>query len=274
MNMKSSVYSLSVFDKKPDEVVYLAKKYQCDGIEWWCTENGHINLSNLISSAKEVSKITSESGLLCAGIAPYFTYNETKEYLAKIFEVAQILHTRNVRCHSYIFDGSVSVEDLITKQRKWLEEIVLPQAEKADVRINIEQHHNMICCTPNACRCLIDGLPERHIGIIFDPGNSAVEGFTRPEYSISVFGKYLAHVHVKNCRQTSQTQDATSGRKYAFEFGALSEGDLDWKDIVAALQKSGFDGFLSLEALDKRSSETKMAEDIVYLQTLLKEITE
>lgn len=270
--MKVSVYSLSASDKKPVEVVHLAKRYNCDGIEWWCRESAHIDLLNLMSSAREVSKITSESGLLCAGIAPYFKYNEPREYLSKIFEAARILNTRNVRCHSYPFDGSTPVEDLIKKQRKWLEEVVLPEAEKADVRVNIEQHHNMICCTPNACRDLVDGLPEKNIGIIFDPGNSAVEGFTRPEYSISVFGKYLAHVHVKNCKQTQTTGRAVSGRKYKMEFGSVAEGDLDWKSIIAALQKSGFNGFISLEALDKRPSEKKVEEDIVYLQKILSEI--
>ncbi len=158
------------------------------------------------------------------------------------------------------------------KQRKWLEEIVLPEAEKADVRVNIEQHHIQIGCTPNACRQIVDGLPEKHFGIIYDPGNSGVEGFTRPEYSISVFGKYLAHVHIKNCKQSHTTEGAVSGRKYKMEFGPIADGDLDWKGIIIALKKSGFDGFISLEALDKRPSEKKFEEDIVYLQNVLKEI--
>jgi sugar phosphate isomerase/epimerase len=56
------------------------------------------------------------------------------------------------------------------------------------------------------------------------------------------------------------------------EFGSVAEGDLDWKSIIAALQKSGFNGFISLEALDKRPSEKKFEEDIVYLQKILSEI--
>ncbi|MCM8829240.1 MAG: sugar phosphate isomerase/epimerase, partial [Candidatus Omnitrophica bacterium] len=226
----------------------------------------------LKQSADHVAKMMDGSGLLCAGIAPYFKFNETKDYISSIFEAATILKTRNVRCHSYGFDGSIPFEELMSKQRKWLEETVLPEAEKFDVRLNIEQHHNNICCTPNACRDLVDGLPERHIGIIFDPGNSAVEGFTRPEYAISVFGKYLAHVHIKNCRQSNSSEGAVSGRKYKMEFGSLEEGDLDWPAIIKALKMAKFDGFLSLEALDKRPSEQKFEQDINFLHRILKQL--
>jgi len=271
--MKISVYSLSASDKKVSEVIELAKKYQCDGIEWWCRENAHIDLNNLKQSAVEVAKMMDGSGLLCAGLAPYFNFNETREYISKIFEAANILKTRNVRCHSYIFNGDVSVEQLITQQRKWLEDIVLPEAEKFDVRFNIEQHHYQIGCTPNVCRQLVDLLPEKHFGIIFDPGNSAVEGFTRPEYAISVFGKYLAHVHVKNCKQVPVSDGAIPGRKYKFEFVSLAEGDIDWVAIIKALAKAGYEGFVSLEALDKRPSEQKLEQDITFLHQAIKQTT-
>ncbi len=272
--MKISVYSLSAADKKVDEVIELVKKFGCDGIEWWCRENAHINLTDLKNSAKEVAKLMEDSGLVCAGISPYFKYNEPSDYIARIFEAANILKTRNVRCHSYTFDGSIPVNELMQKQRKWLEDVVLPQAEKFDVRLNIEQHHNHICCTPNACRQLVDGLPEKHFGIIFDPGNSAVEGFTRPEYSISVFGKYLSHVHVKNCTQSQSSEGAVSGRKYKMEFGSIAEGDIDWVGIIRVLYRTGYNGFLSLEALDKRPSEKKFEDDIVFLKNALKSIKE
>lgn len=270
--MDIAVYSLSAADKKVYEVIELAKKYNCKAIEWWCRENAHIDLVNLKKSAREVSKMMDDSGIFCAGIAPYFKFNETKEYLEEIFEAAIILKTRNVRCHSYIFDGKVSVDELMQNQRKWLEETVLPQAEKANVRFNIEQHHYNIGCTPNACRYLVDGLPEKHFGIIFDPGNSAVEGFTRPEYAINVFGKYLAHVHVKNCRQSSSSEGAISGRRYKMEFCSIADGDLDWIAIIRALKNANFQGFLSLEALDKRQTEEKFKQDIVFLQEALKQV--
>jgi len=270
--MKISVYSLSASDKKVQEVIELAKKYQCDGIEWWCREKAHIDPTDLKNSAMNVSKMMDDSGLECAGLAPYFNFNETSDYIGRIFETACILKTRNVRCHSHIFDGNESVEELMKKQRTWLEKIVLPEAEKFDIRLNIEQHHYNICCTANACRQLVDGLPERHFGIIFDPGNSAVEGFTRPEYFISVCGKYLAHVHAKNCKQIEIREGAISGRKYKMEFGSLEEGDIDWVAIIKALQKANFQGFVSLEALDKRPSELKFQQDIVFLQNALKQI--
>jgi len=267
--MKISLYSLSLSDRTPVQVVELAKKYGCDGIEWWCRENGHVDRANLEKSAKEISSIMDGSELEVAGLSPYFDFSENKDILARLFEAAQILGARNIRCHSYAFTGEIPVQELMRRQRGWLEAVVIPEAQRAGVRIMIEQHHNQICCTPNACRELVDGLPEENIGVIFDPGNSLFEGYTRPEYAISVIGKYLSHVHVKSARPVAEKGAVPSGRRYPMEFGAIASGDLDYEKIVAVLKAKGFDGFLSLEALDGRPGEQKMEQDILFLRKLV-----
>lgn len=271
--MKTSIYSLSCADKNPAQVIKLAEKYNCEGIEWWCREKGHVDMNAIPQSAEEVAKMMKDSRLETAGIAPYFKYNETKEEIAKIFGVARILNTRKVRCHSYPFPGDgVSVSELMERQMGWLEKEVLPMTEKFDVQLNIEQHHNMICCTPNACLQMVGNFPPERIGIIYDPGNSLFEGFTKTAYALSVMGKYINHVHVKSARYVTEGGSVPSGRKHPMEFGTLEKGDLNWEDIIKQLCGIGYKGYLSLEALDERESETKLREDIPFLQNILKEI--
>jgi|GEM_PF-695101 len=267
--MKLSVYSLSLKDKSPVQVVELAEKYGCDAIEWWCRENGHVDRANLEQSAREISALMKKTGAEACALSPYFKYSEPKDELRRIFGAARIIGAGLVRCHSYAYPVDAAVQDLIEKQRKWLEQEVIPAADELEVKLVIEQHMNHICCTPNACRELVDGLPANRVGIIYDPGNSLAEGYTSPEYAVSVFGGYLSHVHVKSCRPTTEGY-IQRGRKYPVQWGKLAEGDLDWEQIVAALKKANYRGYLSLEALDSRESEQKLKDDIPFLQNILR----
>lgn len=271
--MKISVYSISLHDKTPKQIVEIARKYSCDGIEWWCRENGHVNLENLDFSVKEILKIMKESGLEVAGLAPYFKFSETRERVRVIFNIARELGARIIRCHSYSFTGETSYFKLMGKQRNWLENVIIPVAEEFDVKLVIEQHHHQICCTPNACRQLMDGLPVNRVGIIYDPGNSLIEGYTTPEHALNIIGEYLAHVHVKSCKQVVEGGNIPEGRRYPIEWGKLEDGDLDWENIIRLLHKIGYAGYLSLEALDKRESEQKIKEDIPYLQKILEKVS-
>ncbi len=266
--MKVAVYSLSLRDCSPLDVVSLARQYACDGIEWWCKEGGHADRADIAGSARQLAALMETSGLATAGLAPYFAYTEDEDSLAPIFEAAVILGTREVRCHSHPYDGTVPAQTLRERQRRWLEETVVPVAQRFDVRLNIEQHHGMICATPDACRLLVDGLPPRHIGVIYDPGNSLHEGYTLPAYALDVIGPYLSHVHVKSA--SYGTGRPPAGRRTPLAYGALADGDLDWQAIVSLLATRGYDGFLSLEALDSRPSAHKMADDIPFLQSLVR----
>ena len=267
--MKISLYSLSISDKNPEEVVRLAREYGCDGIEWWCKEGGHLDAGDLAVSSGKIAALMKNSGLKCCGLAPYFNFSETAGKLRPVFEAAKTIGAAVVRSHSYLFTGEISVSELLAKQRRWLEETVNPLLEEFSLKMVIEQHHYQICCTPNACRQLVEGLPEERFGVIFDPGNSLCEGYTRPEYALSVLGRYLGHVHVKSCRPLEQGATIPFGRRYPVEWGSLAEGDLDWKAIIEQLNKCGYQGFLSLEALDTRPSEHKLREDISFLKGLI-----
>ncbi len=97
-----------------------------------------------------------------------------------------------------------------------------------------------------------------------------MEGYTSADYALSVFGKYLSHVHVKNARPVGEGGRVPPGRRFMMKWGTLSKGDLDWEYIIKKLRNLDFGGFLSLEALDGRDSEAKLSEDIVHLQSLLK----
>lgn len=267
--MKLAVYSLSLSDKKPEEAAALARDFNCDGIEWWCREGGHLDAGDLQNSAKKIAGITDDSGLAAAGISPYFSCSETKDEILSICAAAETLNAPVIRCHGLKYPAREPVLSLADRQRKWLEETVLPALEMTGKKFVLEQHHNTIIPSPCACRKLVEGLPPDRFGVIYDPGNSLFEGYTQASYAVGVLGEYLAHVHVKNAKPVSGEGSAPPGRNCPMFWGKLSEGDLDWREILDELAGANYGGFISLEALDERDSGTKMREDIPYLRGLM-----
>lgn len=269
--MKISIYSLSLRDKNPEQVLALAAQYGCRTIEWWCRENGHIDRASLEPSARKIAALMKANSAQACALSPYFNFTESKDELRKIFEAARIIGAALVRSHSYAYPDKAPVRELIQKQKTWLEQNVIPAAREFGVKLVIEQHMNNICCTPNACRELVEGLPPECVGIIYDPGNSLVEGYASPEYAVSVFGEYLSHVHVKACRPVSEGR-VPRGKKIAVQFGKLAEGDLDWEHIITVLKQANYRGCLSLELLDERKSEQKLEDDFPFLQEILQRL--
>lgn len=270
--MKLSVYSLTLKDKTPEEVSELAIDCGCEGIEWWCREGGHVDPENLIKSSKRISSVMKASGLETAGLAPYFTRYEDNSELSKICEAAAIIGAPIIRCHGIRYPAEEEPAALAAKQRKWLEEKVLPAMEEYGRKMALEQHHNTIIPTPDACRSLVDGLPAEHFGVIYDPGNSLMEGYTSPRYAAGVLGKYLAHVHVKSAMPVNDGGAMPPGRNYPMRWGRLSEGDLDWQAILNELSNKHYVGFISIEALDERESAVKMMDDAPYMRLLIDKI--
>lgn len=86
-------------------------------------------------------------------------------------------------------------------------------------------------------------------------------------YSLSLKDK--SPVHVKACRPAVEGY-IQRGRKYPVQWGKLADGDLDWEQIVAALKKANYRGYLSLEALDSRESEQKLKDDIHFLRNVFR----
>ena len=45
---------------------------------------------------------------------------------------------------------------------------------------------------------LVERHPPERAGVLYDPGNTAIEGYLSPALTIARLGRHLRHVHVKN----------------------------------------------------------------------------
>jgi len=111
-----------------------------------------------------------------------------------------------------------------------------PAAEHLQTAILIENIWNMFLLSPLEMRRLIDEVASPQVGVLFDTGNVIQFGF--PEQWIRILGSRIKEVHLKDFRRAVGT---VSG------FVSLLEGDVNWTEVMTALNEIGYDGFLTAE---------------------------
>jgi L-ribulose-5-phosphate 3-epimerase len=110
---------------------------------------------------------------------------------------------------------------------------ILPDAEKAGIKIAIEEVWNRFLLSPTEFARYVDEFDSPWVGAYFDVGNVVEYGY--PQDWIRELGRRILKIHIK---------------EYAKEkrFGyALGEGEIDWADVRKALIEVGYDGWITAE---------------------------
>jgi hexulose-6-phosphate isomerase len=114
---------------------------------------------------------------------------------------------------------------------------VVPDAERAEVLLDPENVWNKFILSPLEMRAFVDQFHNPWVGTHFDTGNVMLYGY--PEDWILTLGQRIKRVHIKDFKLASRGEPA--------RFVDLLQGDVDWKAVMAALVKIGYNGFLSPE---------------------------
>lgn len=104
------------------------------------------------------------------------------------------------------------------------------------VKVGLENVWNNFFASPVDMRNFIDELGCPNIGAYFDVGNVMI--FSYPEHWIEILGERIVKIHVKDFLRTG----ANAGT-----FVNLLEGSIDWKKVMDALRRAGYDGYLTAE---------------------------
>jgi sugar phosphate isomerase/epimerase len=127
----------------------------------------------------------------------------------------------------------------------------------------VETSPGTIAPSTAQARALVDGLPPEHVGVLYDPGNMAIEGYVDPTLAVRELGPYLHHVHVKNIAWRRR------GGTWSWQHAGLDAGFVDWRKVLAALRRAGYTGKLSLDHLGGRPSIALLRREVAFLRTLL-----
>ena len=112
-------------------------------------------------------------------------------------------------------------------------------AEKVNVELCVENVWNGLFYSPLELASVVDDVKSAKVGIYFDVGN--VLGYHQcPVHWIKFLGKRIKRVHIKDFKTSVGNMSG---------FCDLLEGDVPWKDTMAALKEIGYDKTLVAEMI-------------------------
>lgn len=237
---------------------------------WDKQSQWHIRLDDVEAEIRRFQALSRDHGLKVVGLGSQASIHDA-ELIPQIFEVAAALECPNVCLVTAGYNGARPYRELLDEARRALEEVE-HLAEQHRVKALLEIHPGTILPSASAANRLVESFDTDCIGVLFDPGNMIHEGYENWQMGLEILGPYLAHVHVKNY---GWFRDEAGVWKPAAT--ALEDGIVDYRQIIAALRRAGYEGSLCLE--DFRggygcvpvgiTSEEKLREDYDALQRLL-----
>ena len=104
----------------------------------------------------------------------------------------------------------------------------------------------------------LDKLDSRGIGVNLDPANLVMVAKDDPVAAVEVLKDYIVHTHAKDGIVTDTT-------KHGWLEVPLGQGGVDWDNYLAALNKIGYTGYLTIEREcgEDPAADIKMAVDFL-----------
>ena len=110
---------------------------------------------------------------------------------------------------------------------------LLPLAEKMKVVIAIENVWNKFLLSPVEFARYIDDFNSPWVRAYFDIGNVIIHGFSQDW--IRTLGRRIVKLDVKDFKRKG------------YEWKNLREGDVNWPEVVKALDETGYKGWMTCE---------------------------
>jgi L-ribulose-5-phosphate 3-epimerase len=126
----------------------------------------------------------------------------------------------------------VSYRDAYARSQAAIKSII-PDAEKAGIKIAIEEVWNKFLLSSVEFARYIDEFQSPAVGAYFDVGNVVEYGF--PQEWIRELGKRISKIHIKEYKKE---------KRFSY---ALGEGEINWPEVKTALVDIGYDGWITAE---------------------------
>ena len=242
----------SVFPDKPD---------------FWRGNKSTIDIETITEKAPEIKRISEDAGLEIIGLGTYLGYKLLDD-VARCMEAARMMNCPSIRVSAPNYDGSTNYNDLYEQAVDGYGQVE-DLARDSGVRANIEIHHGSMCPSAGLTYRLVSNFDPDLIGVIYDPGNMVCEGYESWQMGLELLGPYLSHVHVKNAAWTESGESAEGEKLWKHSMVATKDGSVNWPDVLMALDKVGYQGWLSFEDFGPGATRTKLSGDLAYIKGLV-----
>lgn len=267
--MKKGISIWSFPAQSLKESFALAADAGFEGVEVALDEGaGEIRLDSTEKELLDVKRQASDCGIELYSVASglYWSYflndedeavrTKAQDIVKKQLETAAILGCDSILvipgCVNAEFAAPGKVMDYETCYNRSLESImkVKQYAEEYKVNIGLENVWNKFLLSPMEMRDFIDKVGSEYVGSYLDIGNTLANGY--PEHWISTLGKRIKKVHFKDYR-------VEAGGLHGFV--DLLAGDVNYPAVMEALEKAGYDGWVTAEMIPNYKYHT---EAIIY----------
>ena len=246
----------------------LAKDAGFEGVELALNASGELSMESTETEIKEVKKMADDMGLalysLSCGLCWDYRLSDddlamrekAKDMIKKQLDTAKILGADTI----LVIPGVVNVEfsnpekkvayDVVYERAlKGINELK-PYAESLKVNIALENVWNKFLLSPMEMRDFIDKISSDYVGSYFDVGNTLYCGY--PEDWVRILGKRIKKVHFKDYRMQA-------GGLHGFV--DLLAGDVNYPEVVKALNEIGYEDWVSAEMIPNYKYHT---DAIIY----------
>jgi L-ribulose-5-phosphate 3-epimerase len=255
MKKSISIWSFSGASSLADKL-RLAREAGFAGFEIDLSDNGPLTLASTPQEIAEVRSLADRYGVELSGLATglYWGANPASADPAVRARAATIIAIQIATAQAlgldavlvvpatvgadFIPDGEVVSYDLAWTRATEFIRAALPAAEKARVRLCVENVWNKFLLSPLELRQFIAQFGSEWVGSYYDVGNTLATGY--PEHWIAILGPAIRRVHLKDYRRAVGSVDG---------FVELLSGDVNWPAVMAALRNIDYEGWITAELI-------------------------
>ena len=276
--MKLAIFTVMLPDLTPEEAARALKDSGYDGVEWrvaWIPEekrgdvpsfwgNNRCTFAPTQEAAVRARAVSQAAGLAVPGLGTYIDVGDLAA-TEDAMRFAQTAGAPQLRVGVGAFRAGASYADLFAKAKDFLAEVE-PLARRYGVKALVEIHHGTICPSAALAYRLVSHFDPECIGVIFDAGNMAHEGFEDYRLGLELLGPYLTHVHLKNAAYDRPA----AGGVWQPRWSPLEDGVVDFSRLFGALGAVGYDGWLAVEDFSEaRESRAALKHNYTFVQKFM-----
>jgi sugar phosphate isomerase/epimerase len=240
-------------------VVDIAFAVGFPAVEWGCGPGEAIERASVCSEVRELCQST---GLAVSGVSvqdPDVTFASPRR-AAPYVRLASELGSPHVRFFAPPYRGG-SLERERRHARNGVDYLV-ELAAPAGLAVLVETSPATLAPGPDSAAELVQRHPPERAGVLYDPGNMAIEGHVAPRLAIARLGPHLRHVHVKNVSWSRRNGS------WQWRHAAMASGMVNWREIVGTLAAAHYEGGFSIDHLAGKPSASLLRAERDHLLEL------
>ena len=239
------------------ECLQVAKDAGFDAVEPNFNLEGEFSAESSDAEIRAIRAMADEIGIAVSGVCSFlfWPYSMTHpdeqrrakgiELAGRMAEAAALLGTDNLlvvpgAVYAPWLEDPVPVPNDVCERlaREAVQELI-PRAERAGVTINIENiFANGFLFSPQEVAAFVDSFESETVKVHFDTGN--IMQYQFPEHWVPILGKRIKNVHLKEWDKRTHEFNLNT-------FRTLLDGTTNWPAVISALERVGYDGYLTFE---------------------------